>query len=107
MIMADKEKILNLIRSTVRSIEPTAGLLLFGSYARNDNKPNSDIDLLVLIDKDVVTREDSIRITYPLYDIEFATGTMINPLVYSKKFWNDDHKATPFYENVKREGIVL
>jgi hypothetical protein len=42
-----------------------------------------------------------------LYDIEFDTGTIISPLVYSKKFWEHEHRVTPFYENVKKEGVVL
>lgn len=44
-------------------------------------------------------------ITYPLYDIEFETGVIISPRVFSKKIW--EKLTTPFRENVMREGIAL
>ena len=68
---------------------------------------DSDLDLLVLIDKEIVTRFDQKRIKYPLYDIEFDTGTIISPLILSIKDWELRHRNTPFYENVAREGNVL
>ena len=48
---------------------------------------HSDIDLLILVDKDKIKLEDEERITYPLYDIEIETGVIINPIVYSQKLW--------------------
>ena len=87
--------------------DPCATLILYGSYARGDYKEESDIDLLILVDQEKITRDDEIKITYPLYDIFFDTGVLISTMVYSKKFWTTGYKITPFYENVKREGIVL
>jgi predicted nucleotidyltransferase len=104
--MKNKDNLLKLIKTSVSSVEPDAILILYGSYARGDNKEDSDVDLLVLIDKEKITRSDERRIKYPLYDIEFDTGTIISPLVFSKKDW-ERHKITPFYENVTREGRVL
>src|SRR5512138_259285 len=105
--MTDKSIILELIKSTVKKTDPGAILILYGSYARNDYDKNSDIDLLVLLEKDKVTRDDEKRIKYPLYDIEFETGTVISPLILSKSSWESKHRITPFYENVKKEGIIL
>lgn len=105
--MKDTKSILRLIKSSVSTTEPNATLILYGSYARGDNRDDSDVDLLILIDKDKVTRSDEKRIKYPLYDIEFNTGIIISPLVFSKKDWETRHKITPFYENVIREGRVL
>jgi len=56
---------------------------LYGSYARGDNKINSDIDVLILIDKDKITFADARRVAYPLDDIEFETGKIISPLILS------------------------
>jgi uncharacterized protein len=105
--MKDTNVILNLIISSVRSTDPDAVLILYGSYARGDYREDSDIDLLVLIDKDKISRSDIKRIKYPLYDIEFNTGTIISPLIFSKKDWETKHKITPFYENILKEGHVL
>ena len=83
--MIDKESILDLIKSTVHKDTPLATLILYGSYSRGDQRPNSDIDLLILLDQEHVSRADEKKIKYPLYDIEFDTGTIISPLVLSKK----------------------
>ena len=105
--MKDKNHILQLIKKSVNKTEPNAVLILYGSYARDDYRDDSDLDLLVLVDKDKITRADQKRIKYPLYDIEFDTGTIISPLIFSKKDWEMNHRITPFYENVAREGKVL
>ena len=89
------------------STVPNAKLVLYGSYARGTNTNASDVDLLILVDKDKITWPEEKRITYPLYDIEFETGTRISPLVLPIKDWESKHRITPFYKNVVREGIVL
>lgn len=105
--MSIKTKLLKRIKNTVKSKTPNAELILYGSYARGDNDKNSDLDLLILVDKEKITRADEKNIKYPLYDIEFETGTIISPIVFSKKEWNKKHLNTPFYENVKNEGQAL
>ena len=99
--------ILQLIKKSVQTTAPGATVILYGSYARGDNDKNSDIDLLVLIDNDKITNDDESKITYPLFHIELNTGIIISPIVYSRNFRVNEHKVTPFYENVNREGIVL
>ena len=106
--MEDKQDILQMIKNSVQQTEPGATVILYGSYARGEQREDSDIDLLILIDldKEKLTREEEIKITHPLYRIEFQVGTIISPIVYSRKGWAN-HKVTPFYENVNREGIIL
>lgn len=105
--MSDKKKILRLIKSAVNKTYPGATVILYGSYARDDYDDQSDLDLLVLVDMEKITRTDQKKIKYPLYDIEFEMGTIISPLVFSKKDWETRHKKTPFYENIKKEGQIL
>ena len=105
--MYTRDQILDRIKRSVVATAPGAVLVLYGSYARGDNRESSDIDLLILLDKDNITGPEETKITYPLYDIEFETGKLISPLVLSKKDWESKHKITPFYKNVTREGIVL
>jgi len=102
-----KDPILQRIKKSVITAAPNAKLVLFGSYARGTNTDGSDIDLLILLDSERISWPEEKRITYPLYDIEFETGTVISPVVLSKKDWESKHKITPFYKNVARDGIVL
>ena len=105
--MLIKNYILRMIKDSVESIDPSATIILYGSFARGDNNPDSDIDILILLDKVVLTRDDKKRMKYPLYDIEFETGQIISPLVLSKQDWESRHRITPFYENVTNEGVIL
>ena len=105
--MNTKKGILFQITQRIRSVEPDARIILYGSYARGEEKKDSDIDLLILINKKKVSFQDEKRISFPLYDIEFDTGHIISPLILSLTDWNDRHRITPFFENVQNEGIEL
>ena len=105
--MATKEDILIQIKNSVKASSPDAIVILFGSQARGDNKENSDFDILILLNKERITRDDEKKVKYPLYDIEYETGKIISPLVLSKKEWEQKHKITPFYSNIINEGILL
>ncbi len=102
-----QQELINKIKSSVNSTAPNAKIILYGSFARGDNNPESDLDILILLDKDIITREDEVNIKYPLYDIEFETGQIISPLILSKSDWELKHRITPFYDNVKRDGVEL
>jgi uncharacterized protein len=105
--MTKDNRILLRIKDLVKMAEPKATVILYGSYARGQNKKNSDFDILILVDSDKITYSDEQRIKYPLYDLEFETGKIISPLVLSRKDWENKHSITPFYHNVKKEGVQL
>lgn len=100
-------KILNQIKKIVTEQEPRAKIYLYGSRSQGTAKSTSDWDLLILLNKDKISPEDEQKIIYPLYDLEFDTGEVISPMIYSEKEWNTKYKITPFYQNVMRKGILL
>jgi len=106
--MTDKQSVLALIKKTVAETEPTASVILYGSYARGDYRDDSDIDILVLLDSDneKLSRSEKDRIALPIYYLSVAIDTVISPNIYSRKAWAS-HRVTPYFENVNREGIPL
>ena len=105
--MDNIKDILVKIKNSVQSTDPDATIILYGSFARGDQHNESDLDLLILLNKESVDRDDEKRVKYPLYEIEFATGQIISPLVISKFDWESRHRITPFYHSVLKEGRKL
>jgi uncharacterized protein len=100
-------QLFNRIKETVMAVEPTADVILYGSYARGENKEGSDIDLLILVNDKVLNYNTIKGITYPLFKIEVETGITISPVVHNKSVWESKSGLSPFYENVNADGIKL
>lgn len=100
-------RILESITRAIHSQDPKAQAFLFGSRARGDNKPDSDWDILILINNQRVTSEIEDGFRDVLYNIELESGQIISAFIYPKTFWNNILKYSPLYKAVKKEGIKL
>ena len=100
----NRKTILQHIKKNITKVSPGAKIILFGSVARGEARPESDIDLLILADSEDLSYNDRTAITDSLYDIELETGILISPLVYTQKQWDNRPFNTPFYINIINEG---
>ena len=100
------QHISQLIRHYINAIDPKADVILYGSRARGDERPDSDWDILVLTDYsvDLITER---KFRNKLYDLELETGEPLSIFVYSKNDWQTKQRITPFYENVTQEGVRI
>lgn len=100
------DKLAKGVNAILAGVAPAKGrVLLFGSRARGDAKADSDWDLLVLLDKDHITAADMDEIAYPMRELGWELGEMVNPILYTVNEWQGK-SSTPFYKNVMAEGIV-
>ncbi|MDR1984494.1 MAG: nucleotidyltransferase domain-containing protein [Prevotellaceae bacterium] len=99
-------QILENISELKRRLLPNDRLILFGSQARGDAQPDSDWDLLVLLNKNERKFEDYDNFAYPFTEIGWNYGVAINTVLYTKEQW-EKGKIFPFYKNVMREGIEI
>jgi predicted nucleotidyltransferase len=102
-----RKEIIKQIKNVVHDVAPTAKAILFGSEARGEARPYSDIDLLILVDGDTISLAQEEAITLPLYELELKTGVAISPIVIPKTQWENRPFKTSFYLNIVNEGIVL
>ena len=99
--------IISRIKKTIHSNDPNAVAFLFGSRARGDNKPDSDWDILILVDAYKVTNEIEDNFRDGLYDIELESGQIISTFIFPKEYWRANLKYSPLYHDVENEGIRL
>ena len=104
----DQESMLNILKRDLIALLPSgASVLLFGSRARGTHRPDSDWDLLVLLNRDGrSTWEDYDNVGYPLNMLFWNLGQDVNTIIQTKDEWNQKH-FTPFYKNVMEDAIVL
>lgn len=103
----NKTDLLNRLKLMIKGISPDVRVILYGSEARGESGRNSDIDLLILWDKDNISPLEEDSITNPIYDLEIETGTVISPVVMTRKAWEEAKKKTVFYYNVMKDGVLL
>ena len=84
-----------------------AELYLFGSIARGDYSPESDIDILVVFNGvvDNSLEEDIFDIAY---EVGLKNNVVFGIIVYTHDMWYSARGSNmPLHENVDRDGIRL
>lgn len=83
-------------------------IILYGSYARGEQRDNSDVDLMILtslVDTEINKLEPTI---FDLaFEIEMKYFIDISVIIKNEEHFRYWLGALPFYDNVEREGVVI
>lgn len=91
----------------VKSIDPQAQIILYGSKSRGTAKHDSDWDFLILTNLKVNYQSEQ-KFSYPIYELEWETGNVFSVMVKSKQEWDSSkYKISPLYQNILKDGVNL
>lgn len=81
-------------------------VILYGSYARNENTSESDIDVMVLVNEDECKiREYEDTITDIMVDLSLEYGVVVSIYTQNVEEYEKQVNVVPFLINVQKEGI--
>ncbi len=96
------------IAEALKRFAPDSTGILYGSEARGEAHPDSDIDVLILLPDSYTGQhfvEKKLAISGMLYDLSLALNVDISPLILVKKIFFE--RKTPFTINIMNDGIML
>ena len=107
----NKELALKAVHKLKESITDLLGcpvhMVLFGSVARGDFGPESDIDVLILLDGPM-TREREDKIMRLAFEIELEDDVVFGLLIESDDDWQTPlWRAMPIHQVIDEEGVVV
>ena len=82
-----------------------AEVLLFGSQARDDAEPGSDIDVLVVLRSAVDPHQETLRLSAFRSGLCLKYDVVISCVYVSEADYRDDE--SPLMLNVRREGVLV
>jgi predicted nucleotidyltransferase len=86
---------------------PVVRVVLFGSKARGEGHPESDLDLLVLTSRALGWRERG-RLVDSLFEVELAYDVVLSPLIVAHSEWEEGPlSGVPLRAEVDRDGIPV
>jgi predicted nucleotidyltransferase len=106
----DRERLRIILDDLHRRLEGTYGdrfvkLVLFGSHARGDADPESDIDVLVVLRDEVEAAAEIERTIGDVVDLSSDYDTLVGCVFVSQDEYQQ--RNSPFLLNVRREGVPV
>ncbi len=82
-------------------------LILFGSRARGDADPDSDMDVLVVLEDPVESGADA-YVSHCAWEAGFEHGVIVSPVVFSRSEWEEGPERDSLLAlAVRKEGIPV
>lgn len=83
-------------------------VVLYGSYARGDFTPDSDVDILILTNTTASeTQKYKKQLSRILSRLSLEYNIILSMFLIDKESYIHWLPAMPFYQNIEKDGIVL
>ena len=107
MHLSDNEQLaVHTFRTRLEEKYGQVSLTLFGSKARGDGTAESDIDLLILLDRPVEIALET-QIFRIGFEIELEFDVILGLIVMNSAYWDSIGRQMPLRWNIDREGIAV
>lgn len=102
--MPEINEILARLRHGLESLygKRLAGVYLFGSFARGEATPESDVDILVVLDEVADYGQEIKRTGHLISDLSLEYDVSISRFFASAEAWR--HRDSPFLANVRDQA---
>lgn len=102
-VLAELEKQLRIIYG-----DKLKKIVLYGSYARNDQDPDSDMDIMVLLDmsdQEIKKRHD--QVLDLVVELTTRYGIVVSIIENNHDYFYEWLEVLPFFKNVYNEGVEI
>lgn len=108
--MCTQNDLMNIARDiTAKALEvcpKVEKIILYGSYARGDNAPDSDIDIMIVInDTEISVKKLRKKFSVISSDLGLKYDVLLSVLIRDKANFEKRKEYIPFYQNVINEGV--
>lgn len=83
-------------------------ILLYGSYARNEETDQSDVDIVAIVKGNRLDLQKKLKIVWDISaDIGLENDVVVSPTVVPFDEFEKYREILPYYMNIKKEGIKV
>lgn len=83
-------------------------ILLYGSCARGDSQPDSDIDIVAIVHGERQKLQEQLKKVWDISsDLELEYETIVSPTVIPLEEFEKYKDDLPYYRNIQKEGVEI
>lgn len=106
----DVDNVRNALKALQRALHELYGerapvVMVYGSQARREASPASDIDVLLIYPDEIRSGQEIRRLRDILAEINLRYQELVSVLPVSEKDYQQ--RTTPFWVNVRKEGVSI